>query len=81
VKRAKRMLGGCVCFAVVVGSDLLTFYFFFVFLHQVYKPLDIRGKKTRALRRKLSPEQAAKKTVKATKKAKHFPIRKFAVKA
>ena len=48
---------------------------------QVYKPLDIRGKKTRALRRKLSPEQAAKKTVKATKKAKHFPIRKFAVKA
>ena len=47
----------------------------------MHKPLDIRGKKTRALRRKLSPSDAAKLTVKAKKKATHFPIRKFAVKA
>ena len=77
------MLGSCVCIVVIVrpGISYLLTFFSCVFLHQVYKPLDIRGKKTRALRRKLSPEQAAKKTVKATKKAKHFPIRKFAVKA
>jgi hypothetical protein len=48
---------------------------------QVHKPLDIRGKKTRALRRKLTPEQATKLTVKGKKKATHFPARKFAVKA
>jgi len=48
---------------------------------QVHKPLDIRGKKTRALRRKLTPEQATKLTVRGKKKATHFPARKYAVKA
>ena len=47
----------------------------------MHKPLDIRGKKTRALRRKLSPSDAAKLTVNGKKRATHFPIRKFAVKA
>eukprot|EP00960_Hanusia_phi_P025613 745764-Hanusia_phi.AAC.4 len=48
---------------------------------EIYKPLDIRPKMTRALRRKLTPEQASKKTLKAIKKAKYFPQRKYAVKA
>ena len=48
---------------------------------QVHKPLDIRSKTTRALRRKLSPADASKLTVKGKKKATHFPVRKFAVKA
>ncbi|EKX52404.1 large subunit ribosomal protein L35e_1, cytoplasmic [Guillardia theta CCMP2712] len=48
---------------------------------EIYKPLDIRAKLTRALRRKLSPEQASKQTLKAIKKAKYFPQRKYAVKA
>ena len=48
---------------------------------QVHKPLDIRIKKTRALRRKLTPEQATKLTVKGKKKAIHFPKRAYAVKA
>merc|ERR1711966_532385 len=45
------------------------------------KPLDIREKKTRAIRRRLTPEQASKMTKKMATKAKHFPVRKFAVKA
>lgn len=40
-----------------------------------------REKKTRAIRRRLTPEQANKMTKKMATKAKHFPIRKFAVKA
>ena len=48
---------------------------------QVHKPLDIRIKTTPALRRKLSPADASKLTVKGKKKATHFPVRKFAVKA
>lgn len=51
------------------------------FADKVHKPLDIRAKKTRSLRRKLTPEQAAKLTVRGKKKATHFPQRKFAVKA
>jgi len=51
------------------------------FADKVHKPLDIRGKKTRALRRKLTPEQATKLTVRGKKKATHFPARKYAVKA
>ena len=44
-------------------------------------PLDLRAKKTRALRRKLSPEHAGIKTARQLKKEKHFPKRKYAVKA
>eukprot|EP00871_Galdieria_phlegrea_P005358 jgi/Galph1/5823/GphlegSOOS_G4423.1 len=45
-----------------------------------YKPLDLRPKKTRAIRRKLTKHEAKKKTLKEEKKRKHFPVRKFAVK-
>jgi large subunit ribosomal protein L35e len=46
-----------------------------------YIPLDMRPKKTRALRRKLTKAQTSKLTVKGAKKAKHFPLKKYAVKA
>ncbi|QRV72903.1 ribosomal L29 protein [Ceratobasidium sp. AG-Ba] len=46
-----------------------------------YLPLDLRAKKTRAIRRRLSKTDAARKTVKQKKKEQHFPIRKYAVKA
>ena len=52
-----------------------------VYKDKKYLPLDIRAKKTRSLRRKLTPEQAGKLTLKAKKKATHFPLRKYAVKA
>ena len=44
-------------------------------------PKDLRAKKTRALRRALTPEEKQVKTVKAAKKAANFPPRKFAVMA
>jgi large subunit ribosomal protein L35e len=44
-------------------------------------PLDLRPKKTRAIRKALSKEQQQKKTVKAAKKAAAFPRRKYALKA
>ncbi|KAJ3072967.1 60S ribosomal protein L35 [Podochytrium sp. JEL0797] len=46
-----------------------------------YAPLDLRVKKTRAIRRRMTAFELAKKTVKAAKKAKHFPQRKYAIKA
>eukprot|EP00798_Chlamydomonas_sp_ICE-L_P003846 gene3846-13909_t len=48
---------------------------------KAYLPLDMRNKKTRAIRRRLTKEQANKKTEKAQKKADAFPMRKFAIKA
>jgi len=55
-------------------------------LHEYYKkkrllPLDLRSKKTRAIRRRLTPHERKLKTVKQHKKDTHFPIRKYAVKA
>ena len=44
-------------------------------------PIDLRVKATRAIRKRLTPAQAAKKTVKAAKVASNFPMRKYAVKA
>tara|TARA_B110000090_G_C13267129_1_gene402655 strand:+ start:52 stop:429 length:378 start_codon:yes stop_codon:yes gene_type:complete len=44
-------------------------------------PLDMRAKSTRAMRRKLTTEEASKKTVKQTKKDSNFPQRKYAVSA
>ena len=44
-------------------------------------PLDLRKKKTRAIRKALTPAQKALKTLKQQKKEKHFPLRKYAVKA
>lgn len=46
-----------------------------------YKPLDLRIKKTRAMRRALKPSEANAKTARQLKKLAHFPQRKFAVKA
>lgn len=46
-----------------------------------YKPLDLRPKKTRAIRRRLTKEQANKKTLRQIKKERAFPMRKYAVKA
>ena len=45
------------------------------------QPLDLRFKKTRAIRKGLTKEQKALKTEKQRKKEKHFPLRKYAVKA
>merc|ERR1712013_449524 len=47
---------------------------------QKYKPLDLRMKKTRAMRRALSKNEAAKKTLRQIKKETHFSVRKYAVK-
>ncbi|KAI0719532.1 ribosomal protein L35 [Cerioporus squamosus] len=46
-----------------------------------YLPLDLRPKKTRAIRRRLTKHEASLKTLKQRKKDIHFPIRKYAVKA
>ena len=44
-------------------------------------PLDLRTKKTRAIRRKMTKEELGAKTLRTQKKEKHFPLRKYAVKA
>ncbi|KAF9907199.1 60S ribosomal protein L35, partial [Lobosporangium transversale] len=46
-----------------------------------FLPLDLRVKKTRAIRRRLTKHEASRKTVKQQKKDTHFPLRKYAVKA
>ncbi|KAL1930467.1 hypothetical protein VTP01DRAFT_10629 [Rhizomucor pusillus] len=46
-----------------------------------YLPLDLRVKKTRAMRRALTPYERSLKTVKQQKKEAYFPLRKYAVKA
>ncbi|KAJ3056487.1 60S ribosomal protein L35 [Rhizophlyctis rosea] len=46
-----------------------------------YIPLDLRPKKTRAIRRRLTAHELSRKTVKQVKKETHFPLRKYAVKA
>ncbi|KII95207.1 hypothetical protein PLICRDRAFT_693459 [Plicaturopsis crispa FD-325 SS-3] len=46
-----------------------------------YLPLDLRPKKTRAIRRRLTKSESSAKTLKQKKKDVHFPIRKYAVKA
>ena len=49
---------------------------------QKYMPLDLRPKKTRAIRRRLTKAQSKLVTEKAKKKALYFPTnRRFAVKA
>jgi large subunit ribosomal protein L35e len=44
-------------------------------------PLDLRVKKTRAIRRRLTKEQLTKKTLKQVKKDAHFPMRNYAIRA
>ncbi|KAJ4478079.1 ribosomal L29 protein-domain-containing protein [Lentinula aciculospora] len=46
-----------------------------------YLPLDLRAKRTRAIRRRLTKHEKSLKTVKQVKKDQNFPIRKYAVKA
>merc|ERR1711970_288219 len=46
-----------------------------------YKPLDLRPKKTRAIRRQLTKHEASLKTRKQQKKDLLYSMRKFAVKA
>lgn len=46
-----------------------------------YLPLDLRAKQTRAIRRRLTKHESKLITVKAQKKATHFPQRKYAIKA
>lgn len=46
-----------------------------------FKPLDLRPKKTRAIRKALSPRDANRKTAKELRKLSVYPQRKFALKA
>jgi len=46
-----------------------------------YLPLDLRPKKTRAIRRRLTAHEQHLKTTRQHKKDIHFPTRKYAVKA
>lgn len=45
-----------------------------------YKPLDLRPKKTRAIRRALSERDSTRLTKKETRKRSIYPVRKYAVK-
>jgi hypothetical protein len=45
-----------------------------------YMPLDLRPKKTRAIRRRLTKHEATLKTEKAKKRETYFPQRKYAIK-
>ncbi|KAB1217988.1 60S ribosomal protein L35 [Morella rubra] len=45
-----------------------------------YLPLDLRPKKTRAIRRRLTKHQASLKTERLKKKEMYFPMRKYAIK-
>ncbi|RYP90539.1 hypothetical protein DL770_003301 [Monosporascus sp. CRB-9-2] len=57
-------------------SQLRLFY-----KNKKYLPLDLRPKQTRAIRRRLSPEEKSKVLEKTKKRQTHFPQRKYAVKA
>merc|ERR1712116_18171 len=46
-----------------------------------YKPLDLRPKKTRAIRKALTEHEKSLKTRKEERTLRRFPMRKFAVKA
>ena len=67
----------CVCACVRDTSA------FRISVHRVQKllPLDLRPKKTRAIRRALTPAQKAMVTVKEAKRKQNFPKRKYAIKA
>ncbi|KAF3453807.1 hypothetical protein FNV43_RR04248 [Rhamnella rubrinervis] len=45
-----------------------------------YMPLDLRPKKTRAIRRRLTKHQASLKTEREKKREMYFPMRKYAIK-
>jgi len=49
------------------------------FLNVKYKPLDLRQKKTRAIRRALRPSEKNAQTLRMKKRSIHYPKRKYAV--
>ena len=51
------------------------------FKKKKYTPVDLRQKKNRAYRRKLSPFEKAKKTVRGQKRADNLKLRKYALAA
>ncbi|XP_055836037.1 60S ribosomal protein L35 [Solanum dulcamara] len=51
-----------------------------VYKNKKYLPLDLRPKKTRAIRKRLTKHQASLKTEREKKKEMYFPIRKYAIK-
>ena len=51
------------------------------FAKKKYTPYDLRGKKTRAFRRKLSKHERTRVTLRAHKKASNNKMRKFALSA
>ena len=51
------------------------------FAKEKFIPKTLREKKTRAIRRKLTKEQASKKTAKQTKKDNYYPSRVYALKS
>merc|ERR1719336_3399283 len=51
------------------------------YINKKYKPLDLRPKKTRAIRKALTPHEKALKTPKELRRLSKFPRRKFAIKA
>merc|ERR1712000_279031 len=57
-------------------SQLRLFY-----KNKKYAPLDLRPKQTRAIRRRLSPEDKARVLEKTKKRNVHFPQRRYAIKA
>nr|CAG4641417.1 EOG090X0NXS [Eulimnadia texana] len=52
-----------------------------LYKNKKYKPLDLRPKKTRAIRRALTKYESGRKTSKELRQTRAFPMRKFAVKA
>uniref|UniRef100_T1GMG7 Large ribosomal subunit protein uL29 n=1 Tax=Megaselia scalaris TaxID=36166 RepID=T1GMG7_MEGSC len=52
-----------------------------LYMSKKYKPLDLRRKKTRAMRKALSTKDANRKTLKEIRKRSIYPQRKYALKA
>ncbi|KAI8539889.1 hypothetical protein RHMOL_Rhmol09G0217900 [Rhododendron molle] len=51
-----------------------------VYTNKKYLPLDLRPKKTRAIRRRLTKHQISLKTEREKKKELYYPMRKYAIK-
>lgn len=68
------------CPTTISGPDP-TFTSLSVSQGKKYKPLDLRPKKTRAMRRRLNKHEESLKTKKQQRKERLYPLRKYAVKA
>jgi large subunit ribosomal protein L35e len=81
--RRARCEAACRCRTLLrVAHALLRMAHALLLRPQKYMPLDLRPKKTRAIRRRLTKVQSKLVTEKAKKKALYFPTtRRFAVKA